>query len=89
MCTREILINPDQSFPGAYTPLTMEGNIVVDGIVASCYAFYDHDSAHIGMLPILLFPTVTKWLFGEDNESPAYANIAGDIGGWMLPADYF
>ena len=71
MCSREILINSDQSFP------------------ASCYAFYDHDSGHIGMLPIQLFLILTKWIFGEDNGSPTYANIAGDIGGWMLPADYF
>ena len=89
MCSREILINSNQSFPGAYAPLTMEGNFVVDGILASCYAFYDHDSAHIGMLPIELFPILTKWIFGEDNGSSTYANIAGGIGGWMLPADYF
>ena len=67
----------------------MEGSIVVDGILASCYAFYDHDSAHIGMLPIQLFPLLTKLIFGEDNESPAYVNIAVDIGGWVLPDDYF
>ena len=24
--------------PGAYAPITMEGNIVVDGVLASCYA---------------------------------------------------
>ena len=89
MCSKEILINSDQSFPGAYTPLTMEGNIVVDGILVSCYAFCDHDSAHIGMLPIQLFPILTKWIFGEDNGSSIYANIAGDIGGWMLLADFF
>ena len=87
MCRNEILINLYS--PGAYVPLTMEGNIVVDGILASCYASCDHDSAHIGMLPIQLFPTLMKWVFGDDNGSPAYVNIAGNIGGWMLPADHF
>ena len=31
---------------GAYTPVTVEGNIAVDGVLASCYAFADHDLAH-------------------------------------------
>ena len=61
---------------------------MVDGVLASCYAFYDHDSAHIGMLPIQLFPTIMKWIFGGDNGSPAYVNILGDIGGWLLPVEY-
>ena len=43
---------------GAYVPLTMEGNIAVDGILASCYPSCYHDLGHIGMLPIQLFPTV-------------------------------
>ena len=66
----------------------MDGNIVVDGILASCYASFDHDFAHIGMLPMQLFPTITEWIFGEDNGSPAYVNIIGDFGGWMLPPEY-
>ena len=37
---------------GAYTPLTKEGNIVVDGVLASCYAFSNHDLAHTAMAPI-------------------------------------
>ena len=32
-------------------PLTEEGNIVVDGVLASCYASFDHDLAHIAMVP--------------------------------------
>ena len=40
---------------GTYVPLTEEGNIVVDGVLASCYASFDHDLAHITMAPIQLF----------------------------------
>ena len=61
---------------------------MVDGVLASCYAFYDHDSAHVGMLPIQIFPTIMKWIFGDDNGSPAYVHILGDMGGWLVPAEY-
>ena len=71
---------------GAYVPLTMEGNIVVDGILASCYPSCYHDLGHIGMLPIQLFPTIMEWIFGEDNGSSTYANIVNELGQWMLPA---
>ena len=75
-----------QIFPGAHTPLTIDRNIIVDGILASCYAFYDHDLAHIGMLPIQFFPTVTDRIFGG---SSTYVNMAEEIGSWVLPADFF
>ena len=39
-------------FLGAFVPLTIEGNIVVNGLLASCYASSDHDLAHTGMAPI-------------------------------------
>ena len=31
--------------------MTMEGNIIVDGVLASCYVSPDHDLAHIAMTP--------------------------------------
>ena len=37
---------------GAYVPLTEDGNIVVGGILASCYASFDHDLAHLAMVPM-------------------------------------
>ena len=73
---------------GAHVPLTMEGNIVVDGILASCYPSCDHDLAHIGMSPIQFFPTIMEWIFGEDNGSSTYVNIVNDLGEWVLPPDY-
>ena len=32
---------------GAYVPLTEDGNILVDGVLASCYASFDHGLAHL------------------------------------------
>ena len=63
----------------------MEGNIVVDGVLSSCYASYDHDLAHFLMMPVQWLPGITGWIFGDDNGSPAYINIIEDFGGWMLP----
>ena len=70
---------------GAYVPLTMEGNLVADGVLASCYAFSDHDLAHIGMMPMRWFPDIAKWIFGNDDGSQGYVNVAEVLGNWMLP----
>ena len=61
----------------------MEGNIIVDGVLASCYASASHDLAHIGMTPIRWFPSVVEWILGEHDISSAYVNIAIAIAGWL------
>ena len=66
-------------------PLTREGNIVVDGVLASCYASFDHDLAHIVMETIQWFPEVIEMIFGEDNGSSDYADIAKYLGRMVLP----
>ena len=63
----------------------MEGNIVVDGVLASCYPFVSHDLAHIGMVPIRWFPKIIEWLFGEDNGFQVYVLIAEDLDRWAMP----
>ena len=73
---------------GAYVPLTMEGNIVVDGILASCYPSCYHDLGHIGILSTQFARTIMEWIFGEDNGSSSYVNIFNDLGEWVLPPDY-
>ena len=59
-------------YVGAYTPLTKEGNIMVDEVLASCYAFVNHELAHIGMMPIQWFPEIIQWVFGEDDGSSTF-----------------
>ena len=66
-------------------PLTMEGNIMVDGVLASCYPSADHDLAHVGMTPVLWFPQITEWIFGVDNGLQVYSAIAEQLSQWMLP----
>ena len=60
----------------------MEGTIIVDEVLASCYASFDHHLAHIAMTPICWFPGVMEWIFGWDtsNGSPAYVNMIKDFG---------
>ena len=67
----------------------MEGNIVVDGVLASCYASYDHDLAHFMMTPIQWFPEIMSWVFGDDDDEPnAYIDIIKMFGGWILPQEF-
>ena len=56
-------------------PLTIEGNLIVDGILASCYSFEHHDLAHIGMIPMRWFPGVMDWIFGEENGFLGYGQV--------------
>ena len=63
----------------------MEGNIVVDGVLASCYAIVDHDIAQIVMKPIQWYPDVTELVFGDENGVSAYINVLKIIGRWLLP----
>ena len=64
--------------------MTNEGNIVVDGVLASCYSSFDHDLAHITMTPMRWFPAITKWLFGEDSGFEAYVKITKEFGGLIV-----
>ena len=53
--------------------MTVEGNIIVDGVLASCYDSVNHDVAHIGMKPMQWFPDIIQWVFGEDDRFSAFA----------------
>ena len=74
-------------FPGAFSPLTLEGTIVVDKVLASCFAIVYHDFGNLGATPILWFPRMIEWIFGEDKGSSIYANIGEVMGKWMLPPE--
>ena len=63
----------------------MEGNIVVDGVLASCYPSCHHDMAHIGMTPLSWFPKVTKWIFDEDNGFLVYVKVLDYFGRFLMP----
>ena len=73
--------------PGVYAPLTTDGNIMVDGVLASCYPFPfpDHDVAHLGMTPIHWFPHIVEWVLGgEENGFPLAIKVAENMERWFL-----
>ena len=72
-------------FLGAYTPLTMDGDIIVDRVLASCYAFGNHDLAHIGVALLRWFPRMIALIFDEDYGISIYATTAEDISKWIMP----
>ena len=69
-------------FLGAYVPLTMEGNIVVEGVLTSCYADFHHDLAHLGLIPIQIFPVIMEWLFGDVTE---FLSVLKELGKMFFP----
>ena len=62
----------------------MDGNIIVDGVLASCYAFADHHMAHIGMTPIRWFSQITEMIFGVKNGVHGYVTVMDHFGNWWL-----
>ena len=74
------------TFSGAYTPLTMEGNILIDGILASCYAYSNQDIAHIGTTPLRWFPEIAQLLFGKEDELHGFTTFVDHIAKLMFPS---
>lgn len=81
---------------GVYAPLTREGTIVVDGIVASCYAVIDRQwIAQWAYAPFRLYASFTK-IFSKNMTSTRsasqvpvgvhwYANILYTLAQYILP----
>ena len=57
----------------------MDGTIMVDGVLASCYPHSNHDLAHIGTAAIRFFPQLIEWMFGKEDGAPAYLHVAKDF----------
>ena len=66
-------------------PLTSEGNIVVDGVLASCYASFNHDVSHFAMKPMMWFPGMMESIVGIDTDAPGYVNVVKQMGRLFLP----
>ena len=66
--------------------MTSEGNIIVDEVLASCYAStVDHHLAHFVTTPIRWFPDIIQMIFGEEERISAFMRIYEALGLWILP----
>ena len=50
---------------GIWAPLTMEGTLLVDGLLASCYASFSHALSDMALAPVKMFPRMLL----DDEES--------------------
>lgn len=56
---------------GVYAPLTTEGTVVVDDVVASCYAVIDSQTvAHYAFLPLRIWNSVTSFFVQRLDDGP-------------------
>ncbi|XP_067140721.1 sonic hedgehog protein-like [Centruroides vittatus] len=72
---------------GAYVPLTQTGTLLVDGILASCYASYDHYWGQIFLSPVRWFPNI----FNQNSLQPVgvmpYVKILKFLAGALFPSN--
>ncbi|KAM4689806.1 sonic hedgehog protein [Discoglossus pictus] len=81
---------------GAYAPLTTHGTVVVDGVLASCYAVIeDHRWAHMAFAPLRFAFDLVSFIFPKDYiSSPStysqvegihwYSQLLYQLGTWVL-----
>ncbi|XP_041355990.1 desert hedgehog protein A-like isoform X2 [Gigantopelta aegis] len=70
---------------GAFVPVTDDGTVVVNGMLASCYTTVSHDVAHVFVTPFRWFP----WLLARhqhDGYSPL-VSLLSSVGRMVLSKD--
>ncbi len=83
---------------GSYAPVTAHGTIIVDRVLASCYAVIEsHKWAHWAFAPVRLSHKLMTWLFPSRDSNVTfqedgihwYSNMLFHIGSWLLDRDSF
>ncbi|XP_042366537.1 sonic hedgehog protein A [Plectropomus leopardus] len=81
-----------QEHEGSFAPITVQGTVVVDQVLASCYAVIeDHELAHWALAPVRLAHWVSSLLFSSQPRVSAqndgvhwYSKILYQLGTWLL-----
>lgn len=81
-----------QEHEGSFAPVTMQGTVVVDQVLASCYAVIeDHELAHWALAPVRLAHWVSSLFFSAKPRASAqndgvhwYSKILYQLGTWLL-----
>ncbi|XP_077124725.1 sonic hedgehog protein [Ranitomeya variabilis] len=85
---------------GAYAPVTSHGTVVINGVLASCYAVIEeHSWAHMAFAPLRIAFKLFSFLSPPDyNPSPSHLHVEGvhwysqvlyQLGTWILDNDSF
>ncbi|XP_042371214.1 indian hedgehog B protein-like, partial [Plectropomus leopardus] len=70
---------------GAFAPLTQQGTVVVDGVVASCYAVVDqHSLAHWAFSPLRLLHSWTGFTGSHSDGIHWYSQLLHWLGTMLL-----
>lgn len=85
-----------EQYEGSYAPVTSHGTIIVDGVLASCYAVIeDHDLAHLVLAPVRLWRSFLS-LVGMVSVSVHqadgvhwYPELLYHVGSWLLNSSSF
>uniref|UniRef100_A0A1A7YHA8 Hedgehog protein n=1 Tax=Iconisemion striatum TaxID=60296 RepID=A0A1A7YHA8_9TELE len=81
-----------QEHVGSFAPVTAQGTVMVDQVLASCYAVIeDHQLAHWALAPVRIAHWVSSWLFSSRPQSSAqsdgvhwYSKVLYQLGTWLL-----
>ncbi|XP_074549525.1 sonic hedgehog protein [Halichoeres trimaculatus] len=81
-----------QEHEGSFAPVTMQGTVVVDQVLASCYAVIeDHELAHWALAPVRLAHWVSSLFISAKPRASAqndgvhwYSKILYQLGTWLL-----
>ncbi|KAM8823089.1 sonic hedgehog protein isoform 2-T2 [Spinachia spinachia] len=81
-----------QEHQGSFAPVTAQGTVVVDQVLASCYAVIeDHELAHWALGPVRLAHWVSSWLLRPQPRAGAqsdgvhwYSKMLYQLGTWLL-----
>lgn len=77
----------EEEHEGSFAPLTGHGTVVVDNILASCYAaIQDQKLAHLAFAPLRLVHKVAPFMFrsGQNDGVHWYSDFLYRIGTWIL-----
>ncbi|XP_033965253.1 indian hedgehog B protein-like [Pseudochaenichthys georgianus] len=80
----------EQRNTGLYAPLTQHGSIVVNGVLASCYAAVDnHHLAHWALAPLRVFYSLIGPSEPQTDGLPWYTWLLQRLGQMLLGAGHF
>jgi len=76
---------------GLYTPATLDGTVVVNGVVSSSYAIVSHEVSHMVLAPLRFLHRISPSLVPqtENGLNPYAAAVFNTFGSWVDSKDAF